>query len=274
MATAEVNTNKLKQAIEKFGSLEKAVNALESYKQALENQIAHLKQSVGALTIQRDKLSSEVENTQNQLSQKEKRLELQAERILQDDRQYQLFESFLAMVASAPSATTSVEDLIATLKTLLSPGWQTPMKAEDLRSLFIRNIMGDYLKCFHCDNCGASFIVNKEPYFKYYGNFYQCPACHYSPQVKADDSFIKAMISEKQLETVRRVEELQKEYETLKPFKALFGFTCEVCKKPINEWTEKNVHKGINGLGWAHIGCLNSPAGQIMQFTKIIGKSG
>jgi hypothetical protein len=82
------------------------------------------------------------------------------------------------------------------------------------------------------------------------------------------------MISEKQLETVRRVEELQKEYETLKPFKALFGFTCEVCKKPINEWTEKNVHKGINGLGWAHIGCLNSPAGQIMQFTKIIGKSG
>ena len=52
----------------------------------------------------------------------------------------------------------------------------------------------------------------------------------------ADDSFLKAMVSESQMENVRRVEEFQKENDTLKPFKLFSDLPCEVCKQPVTEW--------------------------------------
>ena len=74
--------------------------------------------------------------------------------------------------------------------------WKTPRISDELRSIFIRMVMGEYLKCYRCDSCGARFIVNKEPARKYNIISYECPACHFSHQVAEDDSFLKAMVSE------------------------------------------------------------------------------
>ena len=166
----------------------------------------------------------------------------------------------------------SLEALISSLRTLLDSGWHTSKRADDLRSLFIRTIMGDYLKCFHCDNCGTSFIVNKEPCYNYVANYYRCPGCHNYGGLKADDSFLKAMVSEEQQENVRRVEELQKEYDALTPFKVFFDVPCEVCKAPVTEWTEQTLKKGIKGLGWGHGRCWTTSAGQLVQLTRLLEK--
>jgi len=231
-----VDANKLKQAILKFGSLEKSVTALQKEKQLLLTQNNELKQTIAKLTQERDKLTDENLDIHNKLAQLKKQHQLQAELIEQSKRQYQLFEGFLAMLVGSPSVTKPIEDLIVTLKTLLDSGWHTSHKADDLRSLFIRTVMGDYLRCFRCLNCGASFMVNNEPHYKYFSNYYECPACHFHHKVIADDSFLKAMVSESQMENVRRVEEFQKENDTLKPFKLFSDLPCEVCKQPVTEW--------------------------------------
>jgi predicted RNA-binding Zn-ribbon protein involved in translation (DUF1610 family) len=236
MAKPIVDGNKLKQAILKFGSLEKSVTALQKEGQLLLTQNNELKQKVAKLRLESDNLIAENLDMKNKLDQQKKQLQLQAELIEQSKRQYQLFEGFLAMVVGSPSVTKPIEDLIVTLKTLLDSGWHTSHKADDLRSLFIRTVMGDYLKCFRCLNCGASFMVNNEPHYKYFSNYYECPACHFHHKVIADDSFLKAMVSESQMENVRRVEEFQKENDTLKPFKLFSDLPCEVCKQPVTEW--------------------------------------
>ena len=98
--------------------------------------------------------------------------------------------------------------------------------------------MGDYLKCYRCDKCGAKFIVNKEPCRKYYITLYECPACHFSHQVTEDDSFLKAMVSEEQMENVYQLQQVLKENEALRPLKVFLNLPCEVCRQPITEWTE------------------------------------
>lgn len=270
MLKAEVNMNKLKQAIEKFGSLEKSVTALQKENQLLLTQNNELKQKVAKLRLESGNLIAENLDMKNKLDQQKKQLQLQSERIEHRNRQFRLFEGFLAMLVGSPSVTKSMESLIASLQMLLHSGWQALEKADDLRSLFIRTVMGDYLRCFRCLNCGASFMVNNEPHYKYFYDYYECPACHFHHKVIADDSFLKAMVSESQMENVRRVEEFQKENDTLKPFKLFFDLPCEVCKQPVTEWTEQNLRKGIRGFGWGHVNCWNTSAGQICQMAKLI----
>jgi hypothetical protein len=236
MAKPIVDGNKLKQAILKFGSLEKSVTALQKERQLLLTQNNELKQKVAKLRLESDNLIAENLDMKNKLDQQKKQLQLQSERIEHQNRQFRLFEGFLAMLVGSPSVTKSMESLIASLQMLLNSGWQAVEKADELRSHFIRTVMGDYLKCFRCLNCGASFMVNNEPHYKYFSNYYECPACHFHHKVIADDSFLKAMVSESQMENVRRVEEFQKENDTLKPFKLFFDLPCEVCKQPVTEW--------------------------------------
>ena len=130
--------------------------------------------------------------------------------------------------------------------------------------------MGDYLKCYRCDKCGARFIVNKEPCRKYYITLYECPAGHSSYQVTEDDSFLKAMVSEEQMESVYRLEQVLKENEALKPLKVFLNLPCEVCGQPITEWTEYEVQKGVKGHSWGHAKCWNSDEGQIKQYMKLV----
>ena len=144
------------------------------------------------------------------------------------------------------------------------------MNIDGLRSLFVRTIMGDYLRCFRCDTCGAKFIVNKEPRYKFYDNRYSCPVCYSSFGVKQDDSFLKAMVSEEQLENTRLVEEFQKENDALKPLKVFLDLPCEICGQPMTEWTEQDVRRGVMGGGWGHTECWNTTKGQARQFAKIV----
>jgi len=132
--------------------------------------------------------------------------------------------------------------------------------------------MGDYLKCFRCDTCGARFIVNKEPHNKFYSNYYQCPACHFWYGVKEDNSFLKAMVSDEQLENARRIEEVLKENEALVPLKAFLDIPCEICGKAVTEWTEENVKIAVDGFGWGHTKCWNSDIGQLRQTVKLVNK--
>ena len=174
------------------------------------------------------------------------------------------------MVAGSPSVTNSIKALIASFQELLDSGWYTSKNADDLRSLFVRTVMGDFLKCFRCDSCEAGFMVNKEPRYKQLFNYYVCPACHNNLRVRADDSFVKAMVSQEQMENIRRVEELQQENEALKPVKVFLNLPCEVCGQPVTEWTEQDVKRGVSGLGWGHTACWNTDRGQTKQFLKLV----
>ena len=141
-----------------------------------------------------------------------------------------------------------------------------------MRSLFVHSIMGDYLKCFRCDNCGGKFIVNKDPHYKFFNNDYYCPTCHYSFGVRQDDSFLQVMVSEEQLEDTRKIGEVLKENEALKPLRVFLGMPCEICGKPVNEWDEQNIKLVISGMGCGHTQCWNSQLGQLRQIGKVIKK--
>ena len=128
------------------------------------------------------------------------------------------------------------------------------------------------MKCFRCDACGAKFITNKKPKDKFFGNGYQCPVCHNWYAVKEDDSFLKALVSEKQLEDTLHLEEVLKEIEVLEPFKAFFNVPCEICHEPVKEWDDYNVKLAIEGIGCGHTHCWNSQTGQFKQIGKTIQK--
>jgi NAD-dependent SIR2 family protein deacetylase len=272
MAAKKVSGSNLKQALDKFGSLHEANEGLENENQALGKQNAQLKRENAQLKQTRDSRLREVEVLDVKLTRQKELLQLQSNRIEQNDRQYQLFESFIAMAVDSPSLPKSTETLKALFQTLDDPGWQATKNIDDLRSLFVSTIMGHYLKCFHCEHCGASFIVNKEPHHKFDSNYYRCPACINPLTVKPDDTFLKAMVSEKHLKDIRCYVEIQEENDSLKPFKLFFGLPCEVCKEPITEWTEQNVGKCINGFGWGHAKCWNSQSGQFKQMGKLFAQ--
>jgi hypothetical protein len=62
--------------------------------------------------------------------------------------------------------TDPIDILIALLQKLKEPGWFLPSSADEMKSLFIRTVMGDYVKCFRCHSCGAKFITNNKPEYK------------------------------------------------------------------------------------------------------------
>jgi primosomal replication protein N len=186
-------------------------------------------------------------------------------------RQYMLSASFLAMASSSPSVTKPRETLITSLMKLVDSGWYSSTTPEDLRSLFVRTMMGDFLKCFRCHSCGAQFIVNREPN-KYTHKHYECPVCHRS-EVRADDSFLKAMVSEEQMENVRRARQVQNENDQLKPFQVFFSVPCEICGQPITEWTERNIKPGIKGYGWGHLACWNTTKGIVILMAELTKRS-
>ena len=255
MAAKKVSGGKLKQALEKFGSLQKANEELSGDNKALKQQNAGLKQDNAQLMATNSKMLAESKDLDDKLNHQKEQFQEQSKRMKQKDYQYLLFESFIAMVAGSPSVTSSVQDLVTLFRQLLDSGWQASKKLDDLRSLFVRTVMGDYLKCFRCENCGADFIVNRKPYYQGVGSGYHCPSCKLSAPVRADDSFLKAIVSDKQLENAHRCADIQKENDSLRPFKAFFSLPCEVCGKPIAEWTEENIATGIQGFGWCHTQC-------------------
>lgn len=265
MTEKKVNTTGLPQAIQEFGSLRNVIDALRKEEKSLEAKIPVLRKDVLTLQINIDKKESTKAGQSKALDGLHKairkqfdELDMVEDRTTRQKEQYQLFEGFLVMLASSPSVNDSIEALIASLKRLLSPGWQLTRSREEMRSLFIRTILGDYLQCFSCSHCGSRFIINRSRDRRYLLNSYCCPLCNYSSSVKADESFLKALVSQDQLENTYLVEQLLEENATLKPLEAFFSIPCEMCKKPITDWTKDNVNAAIMGFGWGHVQCWNT----------------
>lgn len=270
MVAASIDGVKLKQALEEFGSLEQAIGHLQKEKLTFKKENDQLQQQKAELQLARDQLFIEVMDAQQELSQQKTKLKSLANKVEQYGRQYELFQGFLAMVVGSPSVTGSIETLIAIFQKLCGEGWQTSKKADDLRSLFVRTILGDYLKCFCCKVCGAKFMVNKEPRYKSISNYYECPSCHTPRGVEPDDSFLKAMVSEEQMDNTRRTAEVQKENDALKPLKVFLNLPCEICGQPMTEWSEQDLRRGVTGGGWGHTKCWNTTGGEVRQFAKLV----
>jgi len=262
----KIDFAKLNKAVETFGSLQKANAQLEADNLALEKKNIWLKQGNEKLSVTRKKLSGQIEDMNAKVQSYQSQLQSLANQVKMHNYQYELFCGFMAMVAEAPSVTDSIDTLIALFQKLKEPGWYLPKNADEMRSLFVRTVMGDYLKCYCCDNCGVQFIVNKPAKNKYLGSGYQCPVCSFSFGVKTDDSFLEATVSGKQLSNIIHTEEVLKENEVLKPLRSFLGIPCEICHQPINEWADNNTKAAVKGLGWAHSKCWNSDVGRLKLF--------
>ena len=263
MTQTKVNGAKLNKALQHFGSLDKSIEAMQKQNGQLTQHNVKLRQT-------KNNLSKQVQSLDSQIHERQGQLQSLSDNVERYRSQYGLFEGLLAMLAGSPSATNSLETLIIILQKLASNDWYASHNTTELRSLFVSKVMGDYLKCYRCDSCGARFIVNKEPCRKYYITLYECPACHSSYQVTEDDSFLKAMVSEEQIENVYRLEQVLKENEALRPLKVFLNLPCEVCGQPITEWTEYEVKKGVREHCWGHTKCWNSDMGQIKQYMKLV----
>ncbi|MFC1926702.1 hypothetical protein ACFLWV_03000 [Chloroflexota bacterium] len=270
MAKVKASGMNIKEAVDKFGSLQKAVDVLQKENAALKKDNTHLKQENVRLKAEIDGKTSDSASCDDVLRNQRGKIKFQAERIGEHEHQYRLFEGFLAMLADSPSITSPIQALIDAITVLTTSKWHTSKNAAELRSLFICATMGEYLKCFHCSKCKASFIVNKEPHYKHAYNYFQCPACHSSSSVEGDDSFLRAMVSETQLENVHFLEEYKKENDALRPLKVFLDLPCEVCGKPVTEWTKRNVEMGANGSGWGHTQCWQSSNGQVRLYAKAV----
>jgi len=263
MKTKKFNGEKINKALEEFGSLAKANESMRK-----ENE--QLKQDNTKLKLERSKESSKLKKLNGKVQYKQNQLQSLSNKVEKHQPQYDLFEGFIAMVADSPSVQDPLETLIATFQKLRQgEGWETFKNVKDLRSIFIRKVMGDFIKCYRCDNCGASFIVNREPHKGSLKTSYNCPACHYGFAVTEDDLFLKAMVSEEQIENVRRLERVLEENEALRPLKVFLDLPCDVCGKPITEWTDYIVKKGVKEHCWGHAECWISDEGHIKQLFKL-----
>lgn len=259
---------KLKEAIDHYGSLQEATESRELKKKALEEDIKKRREKVKQLKQKKCKLNSQINGLNKKYFSEKKKLESIAAKVSKWEGQYELFEGFLAMLVTSPSVSTSLKNLSDLLQELANSGWALTTTPEEMRGLFVSKIMGDYLKCFQCKGCGAKFITNREPKGGIYSKFYMCPSCHTSYQVEPDDSFLKVMVSEKQLDDITTAGELKKENDILRPLKPFFQVTCEICGKAITEWDEHNVKIAVGRSLWGHTECWNSGPGQLFLFAK------
>jgi predicted RNA-binding Zn-ribbon protein involved in translation (DUF1610 family) len=272
METNEIDSVKLNEALDKFGSLQKAIQQMEQHKLVLEKQNSQFKQENDKLSVTRNKLASQIEEMGIKVRDLQNQLQSLANKIEVYSYQYELFCGFIAMVVKSPSVTYSIDTLIILFQKLKEPGWYLPKSADEMRSLFVHIVMGDYLKCFRCDACGAKFIINQKPKYKLFGNGYECPACQKWYGVKEDDSLLKALVSGKQLEDTQHLGKVLEEYNMLEPFKAFLNVPCEMCHRLVKEWDDYNVKLAIEGTGCGHTSCWNSQIGQWKQLGKAIQK--
>lgn len=199
MVASKVDGVRLKQALEEFGSLQKAVDTLKIQKKALETDLS-------ALAKRRANRLSEInrlDNTINEYKQNLAHLKEDFRKYKQgvDEymnsfkqfmRQYYRFESFVAMLQTSPSEKESIRDLASHILMIGEVVWKFHDQPDRLRHLFVTAVLGDYLKCYRCDRCGLKFIANKE--VKRPILLPNCPICGILSSLKADDSFLEVML--------------------------------------------------------------------------------
>jgi len=267
MSNEKSGGQKLKEAVETYGSLGKANEVLLGRKKRLEADVVEAEKKLSALKNSQQQSADALEGVHAQIDHSKSELNGLRENLSAAGIQYQLFEGFLGMMGTSPSAKANV-DPGHYLRSLAESNWLINTTPEKARDIFIRATMGDYLWCFRCEGCGASFIVNRDPKYPILHQGHNCPSCGFRHQVVPDDSFLKVMLSEDQVNKVLTTKAVQAENEELSPFKQLIGYKCEICKQPITDWTEGSVKFGIEGYGWCHAKCWNSTTGQLKQTLK------
>lgn len=268
MKMKKVDGARLREAIEKHGSLSKALAVMESQRQSLEAEIADLRGQQLTTVNEIMNLSVQITALQRDVQERKKVLGDLDRMVERDQRQYDLFEAFMAMVLTSPSrGGKCIGDLITSLQQIAEWGWFTAKSAEDLRNAFVRIVLGDYLHCFRCGKCGAKFIVNREPYD--HGE-YQCLTCRSSLWVEADDSFLEEMVSPGKPEEVSRAQELQKEVDRLKPLEVFLDIPCAICGKPMpnDKWVREDIVRIFKDAPKAHPACWKTPIGQLILFRE------
>lgn len=199
MVAPKVDGVRLKQALEEFGSLQKAVAALKIQKKALETDVS-------ALTKDRADRVSEINHLDNTINEYKQNLTDLKEAFQTNKQgydefinsikefmlQYAMFEGFIAMLQTSPAEKKSIRELASYILMLGEKIWDFYDQPDRLRYLFVTTVLGDYLKCYRCNKCGLKFIANKEP--KSYVRNFSCPSCGLSWDLHADDSFLEAML--------------------------------------------------------------------------------
>ncbi len=118
MVAPKVNGVRLKQALEEFGSLEKAVDTLKIQKKALETDVS-------ALTKDRADRLSEINHLDNTINEYKENLTYVKQAFQKNKQgydeyinsikqfmlQYAIFEGFVAMLQTSPSEKESIGDL-------------------------------------------------------------------------------------------------------------------------------------------------------------------
>jgi len=232
---------RLRQDLEKHGSLHTALAMMESQRESLEAEIAELSRQRLAAVNQIVTLSVQITVLEHNVREGTEVLDYLDTMVERNRHQHDLVEALVAMVVTSPSrGGKSIGDLITSLQQIAQYGWFTAKSAEDLRNAFVRIVLGDYLHCFRCGKCGAKFIVNREPYD--HGE-HQCLTCRSSLWVEADDSFLEEMVSPGKPEEVSRAQELQKEVERLKPLEVIPGHT--LCQSIWLSWADSST-QGID----------------------------
>ena len=118
MEAVKINGAKLKQAVEEFGSLEKAIENIEIKKEVLEKESSKLQKINEELKLSKEKLTADIDELTNEFSEKKKKLQLLADNLGKWERQYNLFQGFIAMLVGSPSVDTSLKNLISLLQTV------------------------------------------------------------------------------------------------------------------------------------------------------------
>lgn len=190
MTAAKVNTSKLQQAIEKFGSLQKAIEVLELRKKKIETENLTASRDLDVKKKTRAKYLNELNQLDSSIKERTEKLNEILTSINRYSKQYRLFESFVTMMQTPPHAVEDLEELVSTILVFSKMVWRSNRLTEKMRFLFVHTVLGKYLHCYRCDRCGLKFIANQEVLV---GN--RCPTCSYMSSMEADGSFLEAMIS-------------------------------------------------------------------------------
>lgn len=217
MAAKEVDGIRLKQAVSEFGSLQKAINSLQTRKKALEADISALTNDIDVKEKDRTKSLDDLNHLDKTVKERKRNLDdlEKAFRKYKQDvddfldnhqqflLQYHMVEAFVAMLQTSPATEESIKELAVNILMIGEATWKFSDDPGKLRCLFVRNVLGNYLHCYRCDRCDLKFIANKKSQSVLTG--YYCPNCGFISSVKPDDSYLKEMLgSSKPADTNQR----------------------------------------------------------------------
>jgi predicted RNA-binding Zn-ribbon protein involved in translation (DUF1610 family) len=206
MTTHEVNGSRLRQAVREFGSLQRAIESLQTQKKTLEASNSVLTKAIEAKERARSKYLVDLKHLEETIKERKRNLAAlekafreyrqDADEFIANNKQfllqYYMVEGFVAMLQTSPSNRESIRELASNIIVIGEAVWSFSDNPDKLRRLFVQIVLGDHLHCYRCDNCGIKFIANKKPQSVITG--YHCPNCGFLSSAKPDDSFVEAII--------------------------------------------------------------------------------